>query len=491
MLWQMCITLFETYGNARGRHYSFQALASNQKKKAQLYKYTICLKEQNILVSATGDNFMAAELSAVRMFNSAAESYIAKSGTSDLLVVKNAGNLYLENAKIFHEWLRNNDRMYDYKVCSNKLPASDMIESQLSLRSRDSNGEWVMTGPVFKCGRKTTGELIAYLYAAISQVQANPSLREEFFVGLRDGNGKILRRAPPVDLELPKDSIALMRHTLSHARSSGLDVKPKFKLSSVHESDQRKRSSRPPLSRSAKHALSKGLSEKYRRYVTSNGTAAMRKIRSELPMNHYKDEVCRIVEENEYSIIIGVTGSGKTTQVPQIILEQYYQRGKGAKCEILCTQPRRIAATSVASRVKDEMGPEQQAHVSHHVRFDANLPRQGGSVTYCTTGILLQQLQNDPNRILDQNSHLILDEVHERDKIIDFTLIILKKVVAERLAAGKKCPKVTLMSATLDTELFSNYFKNSLNGVQISAPVLSVPGRTFLVAERYMERYPH
>lgn len=129
-----------------------------------------------------------------------------------------------------------------------------------------------------------------------------------------------------------------------------------------------------------------------------------------------------------------------------------------------------------------------QKSVGYQVRFDSKLPIAGGSVTYCTTGILLQQLRNSADDALDGITHLVIDEVHERDILIDFLLIILKRVMQDRIARSKPEVKVVLMSATMDTELFANYFKyHDKDGNLIPCPNLSVPGRTFPVKEVYLE----
>lgn len=174
--------------------------------------------------------------------------------------------------------------------------------------------------------------------------------------------------------------------------------------------------------------------------------------------------------------------------MPQILLEKAIKEGNGAKCNIICTQPRRIAATSVAQRVAVERNEPLQKSVGYHVRFDSKLPQAGGSITYCTTGILLQQLRNSADEALEGVTHLVIDEVHERDILIDFLLIILKRVLKERKILGKPDVKVVLMSATMDTDLFSNYFQNrDEHGNLVPCPDLSVPGRTFPVKEVYLE----
>lgn len=177
-----------------------------------------------------------------------------------------------------------------------------------------------------------------------------------------------------------------------------------------------------------------------------------------------------------------------TAQVPQILLEKAIKEGKGGECNIICTQPRRIAATSVAQRVAVERDEPLQKSVGYHVRFDSKLPSAGGSITYCTTGILLQQLRNSSDEALEGVTHLVIDEVHERDILIDFLLIILKRVLKERKILGKPDVKVVLMSATMDTELFSNYFQHrDKYGHLVPCPDLSVPGRTFPVKEVFLE----
>ena len=207
-----------------------------------------------------------------------------------------------------------------------------------------------------------------------------------------------------------------------------------------------------------------------------------------LPMNHYRNEIIDLVEKNTCSIIIGATGSGKTSQVPQILFEHAIVVGLGAKCNIMCTQPRRIAATSLARRVASERGESLQDTVGYQTRMDSRPVRRAGSITYCTAGVLLTRLQHDLENVLDNYSHLIIDEVHERSVQIDFILVILKIAINDRLLAGKPAPKVVLMSATVDAKLFETYLQRKLlNGETVPCPTLSVPGRSFPVTEKYLE----
>lgn len=124
--------------------------------------------------------------------------------------------------------------------------------------------------------------------------------------------------------------------------------------------------------------------------------------------------------------------------------------------------------------------------LGYHIRHGTVLPRYGGSITFCTTGILLRQLQQ-PDDIMSGVSHIILDEVHERDINLDFTLIMLKRALIERARAGKPVPKLILMSATIDTSIFENYFADQrLGPLSAKCPALHVPGRTFPVQRHYL-----
>ncbi|ORY71417.1 P-loop containing nucleoside triphosphate hydrolase protein [Pseudomassariella vexata] len=466
--------------NYCARHLVVPQMVAGKRTRMQTKSYTcnIRLEEQGIEVSASATSVDRAEIGAALKFKAAAEGYIANTQAAG-----DHNGLTVDTASKFHEWLQMHRKSYDFDLRVDKT--GGIFEAQVLPKSDRSGAP--ENSRIQARGKQLASDL-ALLCSAINICKAEPALLVLFTAAMKEGNGRIVRKLGPVTLEVPELAMNLMQRTVratKDLRIAGAGAR----LTAIDESEQQhKYSTRQHLSQEQKRVLSQGLAGMYDRYLASDEMASMRKIKSELPMNKYKPQVYQLVEDNVFSIIIGATGSGKTTQVPQIILEQYYKSGKGAECNIMCTQPRRIAATSVASRVADEMGPELKAHVGHHVRFDARLPRQGGSVTYATTGILLQQLQSDPGRIFDHVSHLIIDEVHERDRIIDFTLTILKKAVAERLMQGLKVPRITLMSATLDTELFANYFKNiGPDGEEFEAPVLSVPGRTFPVTERHLD----
>ncbi|KNC34771.1 hypothetical protein FF38_01968 [Lucilia cuprina] len=193
-----------------------------------------------------------------------------------------------------------------------------------------------------------------------------------------------------------------------------------------------------------------------------------------LPIHDAKDEIINSIRKNPVIILQGDTGCGKTTQVPQYILDDAYRRGE--YCKIVCTQPRRIAAISICRRVSAERNWTEGTVVGYQVGLHAN-SSDDTRLLYCTTGVLLQQLIK--NKTLAPYTHIILDEVHERDQDMDFLLIIVRRL----LVTNSKHVKIILMSATIDTRTFSNYFKVR----KYPAPVIGTDTRRlFQVKEFYL-----
>ena len=450
----------------------------------KIIEITVGLPELSIHVVGRGTEVKSAEVAAALHFREAAEKHHAEHGDGSI-TIKDPTSLTTSNARSFFEYYK-----IVYPKASVEVSAIELTNTKALGVKRfrcqvlvDSNpvGE-----PVEMTGRKKAEE-VAYLTAAISLKQKESELYPQFLRALKAGNGEILRPISPIDLPVDDDAILVMRETLLHVRRAGLPDQAEETLSDEEIPEDRRRLRRRLAEQEVGPRNAK-LQQALNEYLRNPRLEELRKKRLELPMNQYNAKVLHQVNHNTYSIIVGATGSGKTTQVPQILLEDAISHGQGATCNIICTQPRRIAATSVARRVAEERAERLQDTVGYHVRFDAKLPNPGGSINYCTTGILLQQLQHSPDEVMDSISHLIIDEVHERDISIDFLLIILKKVMAQRVANGKSTPKVVLMSATIDTDLFASYFKNNLVGQgTMACPTLSVPGRTFPVKERYLD----
>jgi ATP-dependent helicase HrpA len=184
-----------------------------------------------------------------------------------------------------------------------------------------------------------------------------------------------------------------------------------------------------------------------------------------LPVSERVDDIRDAIEQNQVVIIAGETGSGKTTQIPKICMNS----GRGIRGLIGHTQPRRIAARSVAGRIAEELGEQTGQQIGYQVRFTDTTSDQS-RVKVMTDGILLAEVQHD--RFLDRYDTLIIDEAHERSLNIDFLLGYLRQLLPKRPDL-----KVIITSATIEVERFSEFFDQ--------APVIEVSGRTYPVDVRY------
>ncbi|MEU7581935.1 ATP-dependent RNA helicase HrpA [Streptomyces sp. NPDC041068] len=186
----------------------------------------------------------------------------------------------------------------------------------------------------------------------------------------------------------------------------------------------------------------------------------------QLPVSQKKDEIAEAIRDHQVVIVAGETGSGKTTQIPKICLEL----GRGVRGMIGHTQPRRIAARTVAERVAEEMNTPLGEAVGWKVRFTDQVNQDGTFIKLMTDGILLAEIQTD--RELRAYDTIIIDEAHERSLNIDFLLGYLAQLLPKRPDL-----KVVITSATIDPERFSRHFGD--------APIVEVSGRTYPVEVRY------
>ncbi|XP_025793603.1 LOW QUALITY PROTEIN: DExH-box ATP-dependent RNA helicase DExH1 [Panicum hallii] len=198
---------------------------------------------------------------------------------------------------------------------------------------------------------------------------------------------------------------------------------------------------------------------------------SMQSFREKLPAFNMREGFLKAVAANQVLVISGETGCGKTTQLPQFILEEEIDNLRGADCSIICTQPRRISAISVAARVASERGEELGETVGYQIRLESKRSAQT-RLLFCTTGVLLRRLVQEPDLV--GVSHLLVDEIHERGMNEDFLIIILRDLLPRRPDL-----RLVLMSATINAELFSKYFGD--------APIMHIPGFTFPVTEFFLE----
>ncbi|XP_071513449.1 3'-5' RNA helicase YTHDC2-like isoform X3 [Panulirus ornatus] len=198
----------------------------------------------------------------------------------------------------------------------------------------------------------------------------------------------------------------------------------------------------------------------------SDLTAEARK----LPIWSMRDQLLAAIHHNQVILVCGETGSGKTTQVPQMLLQEASSLGK--PCRIFCTQPRRISALTIAERVAAERGEKVGYTVGYQIRLESKLSPKT-LLTFCTNGVLLRTLMGGDSSLASV-THILVDEVHERDRFTDFLLIVLRDCLPKF-----RHLKLLLMSAALDVNLYAKYFNN--------CPVIDVPGRCYPVKEYFLE----
>ena len=487
----------EIYNRAANLGYipKFETQVGSRRSKRTV-TVTISIAELGVSATATALTLGRAEIEAATGFKRLIE---AKSVTKDL---QNLPLQYLstETARSFIEFYQSSQQNCIINMHSNvDVPvtrSSDERDLQRHAAVVSINGHFVGEEVYLESSKKAQD--VAYLTTALTIVKQDPELLYQF----REHSQRSAEtRRKPVDhleLQLEPDTLRLMRaasesfHTekiaqatkppLAHEQSAGYE--PSLGYEQLYwEPEARTRELSAEQRNERRNVL---LQRRQTELETRTAPTELQK-KADLPLRQHGSRLLGMINDNQYCIVAGATGCGKTTQLPQLLLEQAIASGQGTKCNIICTQPRRIAAKSVAKRVAQERKETLQNTVGYHVRFESKPPIPGGSIKYCTTGILLSQLERNGDSVLDGLSHIILDEVHERDMLIDFLMVVLKKSVASRRQANKSSPKVVLMSATVDTELFANYFENiSPYGEASLCPSISVPGRLFPVEHHFL-----
>lgn len=209
----------------------------------------------------------------------------------------------------------------------------------------------------------------------------------------------------------------------------------------------------------------------------------MLQTRQNLPAWKLQDRIVEAVTKNQVTIISGETGSGKSTQSVQFVLDDLIKRCFGEQANIICTQPRRISALGLADRVADERCVRVGDEVGYAIRGESKQKAGTTKICFVTTGVLLRRLQtsggssDDVLRSLADVSHVVIDEVHERSLDTDFLLVLLRDVLKKR-----KDLKLILMSATLDSATFESYFRGMASVGQVE-----IEGRTHPVTDVYLD----
>uniref|UniRef100_A0A2D4H906 RNA helicase n=1 Tax=Micrurus lemniscatus lemniscatus TaxID=129467 RepID=A0A2D4H906_MICLE len=235
--------------------------------------------------------------------------------------------------------------------------------------------------------------------------------------------------------------------TVNIEKESDVNLKKKLLLKSSTSSE-------PITKENLKICKQFSIKKSSRRYQT------MLQERQKLPAWEEKNNILRLLGKYQVLVVSGMTGCGKTTQVPQFILDSSLEGPSNKVANIICTQPRRIAAISVAERVAKERTERVGITVGYQIRLESVMS-SSTRLLYCTTGVLLRRLEGDKK--LQGITHIIIDEIHERTEESDFLLLIMKDLMLQRPEL-----RVVLMSATLNSNIFSQYFN--------SCPIVNIPG---------------
>ncbi|PAV88781.1 hypothetical protein WR25_12860, partial [Diploscapter pachys] len=202
----------------------------------------------------------------------------------------------------------------------------------------------------------------------------------------------------------------------------------------------------------------------------ATASSEMNNYRKQLPAYTKRGDVLRVIEANQVTIVTGGTGCGKSTQVPQYIIED--SAAKNRQASIHLTQPRRIPAIAIAERIAEERGERIPSTVGYHIRLNRRIDNEKCCLTVCTNGILLRKLANDPTLL--EATHVIIDEIHERELNSDFILLLLRIALLNRPDL-----KVILMSATMESlvDQLIQYFESQ----KIRVGKVNIPSRMFTI----------
>nr|OQO28768.1 hypothetical protein B0A51_02537 [Rachicladosporium sp. CCFEE 5018]OQO32465.1 hypothetical protein B0A51_00254 [Rachicladosporium sp. CCFEE 5018] len=327
-------------------------------------------------------------------------------------------------------------------------------------------------GPYVFLRRKVDAEVIAYLAAAVEISTGKSSTAAVVRPGMGalqsvqvPATRKVIKTTAPLSsLNVPTELLVILNACPSSFSSptAGTALQAEQADASAAAGTSRRQARRQTKEEAAERNWILELEQEA--YEDDPKLDPLHAQRSALPVSKYRQELKRMVDSSIYSIVIGDTGSGKTTQVPQILLEEAMRDG-------------------VVTVERDE---PLQMGVGYHVRMDAKYSRYGGSIMYCTTGLFLEQMKHDADGILGSASHILIDEAHERALNVDFLLVVIKDAIKIRQTQGLSVPHVVLMSATIDHSLFARYLGTGEGKRLVPAPTIQIPGRTFPVTWRYL-----
>lgn len=377
----------------------YRACVSNQSQGHPTTNVEIVLSQWEIKASGEAPDVKSAEISAVSKFKAQAEIYLQNHDPVPISTYK----ITTHNAKRIVDMYKSL-----HTVANVRIEVREVQLNGIQWQARLCIDHQVI-GQGLPREDKQQAEKLMHLSAAMRLVQEDPVLLDNFEQTLQKEKSPAIPQMRSIRVPIGLESELMMLDSMEALIKAGLPYASEELAAESDYEDQNVRRNRR-LEAGAAQQRSEELLKKAKKKSEAGA-------KSQLPINAHRLEIVKMVTDNLYSIVVGSTGSGKTTQVPQLLLNDASLRGVGAHCNILCTQPRRIAATSVARRVAAELGEHVGETVGYHVRFDARYPKTGGSILYTTTGILLEQLKHAPEDVMNKATHIIVDEVRMLAKL--------------------------------------------------------------------------
>ncbi|CAK3856244.1 related to DEAD DEAH box helicase [Lecanosticta acicola] len=364
---------------------------------------------------------------------------------------------------IFGDRYTNHDR-----TCTITLELQTPDKKPIVLRARPPTAGYPYTVPILSVGTDLPAYVRLSVLKQVLVIAENEYLGDQMLFSIVDW----LEQNIPRVLEHP----GRLSEVASAASTSA-------EVTTIVSRSSKPRRQPKPLSWTPHSAASQQALEAWRAKQSSPEQRRMLQSRQNLPAWKLQDAIVSSVSANQVTIISGETGSGKSTQSVQFILDDLIKRGFGEQANIICTQPRRISALGLADRVADERCVKVGEEVGYAIRGESKQRPGTTRITFVTTGVLLRRLQtsggstDDVVRSLADVSHVVIDEVHERSLDTDFLLVLLRDVLKKR-----KDLKLVLMSATLDAKTFEDYFKAASSVGQVE-----IEGRTHPVQDIYLD----
>ncbi|EEQ86050.1 uncharacterized protein BDCG_09319 [Blastomyces dermatitidis ER-3] len=443
---------------------------------------TISLHQHQIKAVGINDDASIAYASANRWFMLKADEYLKRLGDSDE-ISSHFRALSTKNSTEFVAFAHKTLGLEAYIII---IPARSALESRgIKQTATPVLSKVELCSPISDFG---TGDIcrIANLVIAVEIQRNHPETLPLFLKGLANLTETPALHIHPVSLPLGQQCLASIHDSLSRTEEAGLPEitgDPGVDLAPV---DQFRKRIRSPMDPEATLEQSKGLKSNLEKLMKMD-----RGKMKQLPIFSYRNEVLELINRHIFSIVTGSPLSCISTQIPQILLDDAIQHDEGPDCNVLIAQRSDSGAISRASEVAKERARTVGDTVGYHTMSICRAPLLKGSITYSTTEVLLLLLQHAPNEVLGNISHLIIDDLHERDLDTDLLLTVLKREMMARLETDESVPQVALMSSSpeIDTSLLGRYleFESDYSGGQTKWPLLHIRDQDHVVKHHFLD----